>query len=265
MTEVPILMPWKDVGDRSRSVAHAWCKKYWSDHGFDTIIEGSGQSRSEMCNDAARKAVEMGADVLIFVDADTWTLPEQLRDAISLARSSDLLVHAFTDYVRIGSMTTQRSISIPHDRLKLSQLLKSGRSTPKHVSGASAVSVETWNALGGFDERFTTYGSEDRAFHLAAEAYGGYVERISGPAMHWYHHLDPHKSDRPRKDDPKVQLIARYCQAAGYVPDYGQLGRLGASGFITIDPDQPSDWEAMQAVLLEPGGPLSQTAAHDVT
>jgi hypothetical protein len=135
--------------------------------------------------------------------------------------------------------------------------LKGARVTQKHVSGASAISVALWNEIGGFDERFTTYGAEDRCFHLACETIVGSVERIDGPAFHWWHRTDPNKNRRTSKDDPRVQLITRYCTAAGYIPEYGQLARLGSSGMIELPPDAAADPDAMRTLLSEDGGPLS--------
>lgn len=253
-----LCIPWKPIGDRSRDAAYEWCRNWWDSHGFDTIFVGSGSSRAEMCNNAARQALESDVDVFVFVDADTWTPPEQIHKAILMADEWDILVHAFTDYVRVGQSFTDRSLRPPPDHLDLRRLQISGRTTKKHVSGASAISLDLWNRLGGFDERFTTYGLEDRAFHLAAHVIGCGVARIDGPAFHWWHRKDPHVADRPHKDDARVQLISRYCAAAGYVPDYGALGRMGESGLVTLDPSVIPGPEAMISVLSEPGGPLSR-------
>lgn len=210
-----------------------------------------------MCNDAARKAIAQGADVLMFLDADTWTPVEQIHAAVESARTTNRLIHAFTDYARVNQINTTYSLKLPMDRLNIPNLLKGARVTQKHVSGASAISVELWNEIGGFDERFTSWGAEDRCFHLACEVIGDSVERIEGSAFHWWHRTDPSKNRRTSKDDPRVQLITRYCTAAGYIPEYGQLARLGAAGMIELPPDAAADPDMMRSVLSEDGGPLS--------
>jgi N-terminal domain of galactosyltransferase len=263
MNSIPLLMPWHDIGDRSRTVAHDWCRLWWRSAGFD-VIEGSGTSRAAMCNDAARKAIASSADVLVFVDADTWTPVEQIHSAIERARSTNRLVHAFTDYARISQINTQHTLGRPIDRINIPNLLKGARVTQRHVSGASAISVALWKEIGGFDERFTVWGLEDRAWDMAAGVFGGPVERIEGSAFHWWHKTDPKKALalRPSKDDPRVQLIARYCAAAGCIPDYGQLGRLGASGMIKLPSGATADPEAMRALLAEDGAPGSSRIAR---
>jgi hypothetical protein len=258
---IALCMPWNGSTDPSRARAHAWVSSYWRRNGFD-VIEGTGSSRSEMCNAAAR--LSDGAEVLIFVDADTFTPISQVWDAAQLAQSTNRLVHAFTTYARLDQMTTKLSQTLPVDEIDPARLLRGARTTTKHVSGASAISRTLWECIGGFDERFTTYGREDVAFQAAAETLGGAVERIDGPAFHFWHRSDPNKALRPRRDDPQVQLVGRYCQAAGRLPEYGQTRRLGESGYFKIPDDAQPDPDAMRAVLSEPGGPLSTAGAEQV-
>lgn len=248
-----VCMPWRDGTDTRRRAAYRWCVGHWEHHGF-RVITGSGQSRAEMCNDAARQAIAAGADVLIFADADTWAEPEQVIEAAERARTSNTLVHAFDVYSRVGAGETAQGIRLPYGATKLSRIALRGARTTEHVSGLSAVSLELWRRVGGFDERFDRWGFEDHAFHLACEVLGdGPPGRVEGIAVHWHHRADP-----TRNTDPvtaHVELIQKYCRAAGRVPAYGRTGKLGKIGRISLDGTERSP-EGMREVLAEEGGPL---------
>lgn len=257
-------MPWTDRGDLSRRAAHDWCVEWWKEQGLGTLYEGSGSNRSVMCNDAARKALSDGAEALVFLDADTFAPVSQILEAVSLAQNTNRLVHAFTRYARLDQTLTKRVLGMSPAQISPHHLLRASRVTTKHVSGASAIHRDLWNKIGGFDERFTQWGMDDVSFHLAAEVLGGAVERIEGPAFHLHHRKDPNASVRPSRDDARVQLIGRYCAAAGRLPEYGQTRRLGESGYFHVPPDAQPDPDAMRAVLSEPGGPLSTVVPEQV-
>lgn len=262
--KLAICIPWRSIGDESRDRAHDWVLSYVRRAGFSMIFEGSGSSRAEMCNNAARYAISYGADVLFFLDADTWIPTLTLWAAAEHSLHEHRFVHAFTEYHRLDVRETRRCLAIDPYDFHTGKRPNGGRMTKKHVSGASAISVDLWNEIGGFDERFTTYGLEDRAFHLAAETIGGSVERIEGPAYHWWHKTDPNKGVRHHKNDERVKLIEHYCRAAGYVPDYGQLGKMGQQGMVTVPKDAVPCPAAMKLVLMEPGGPLSSDLPEQV-
>ena len=253
-----VCIPWRDGADTRRRQAFRWCANFWRHHGFEVVI-GEGHSRAEMCNDAAERAIEMGADVLVFADADTWSTPEQVHEAIRRTRESNNLVHAFNVYARIGAGETAQGIRIPVHAAKPARLATRGTRTAEHVSGLSAISVELWKRVGGFDERFNRWGFEDHAFHLACEVLGDNPpDRVEGPAIHWHH-----RSDMTKNMDPlavHIELIQAYCRAAGRIPEYGRTGKLGKIGRISLD-GAATGPEGMREVLAQEGGPLAARVA----
>jgi GT2 family glycosyltransferase len=256
-----LCMPWRDSGDDWRRRAHDWCVRYWADAGF-TVFEGGGQSRSEMCNNAAAQAIEWGAGVLVIVDADTWTPIEQIVKAVEMASSTGHLAHAFTTYAQLGSAKTQQ---LQRRRgVTAAMAVRGVQLRHNHVSGACAITTDLWQQVGGFDERFVGWGFEDQAFNLAAECIGGGIERINGNAIHWYHRSDPTKSRSLDPSDSRIPLMERYCQAAGRVPDGGRVLRLATAGLITVDSEAPTGPEAMRALLADDGGPLSRKSLTDI-
>src|SRR5690606_8632154 len=139
---------------------------------------------AEMCNDAARKAVELGASVLFFADADTWVPADQLALAVETARETGRLTHAFDGYHRLDSTNTRLGMRTDPQRIRVARYAAAGKRFTNHVSGATAVPLQMWRRVGGFDERFVGWGFEDQVFHLACEVLGGGTERVPGPAIH---------------------------------------------------------------------------------
>jgi hypothetical protein len=94
---------------------------------------------------------------------------------------------------------------------------------------------------------------------LAAGCLGGGINRIDGPALHWYHPPVDGKVMRPTMDDPATALVVRYAQAAGRVPD---AGRALTHAVHHVSADAQPDVEAMLAILREDGGPLAPAISY---
>lgn len=249
--DLVICMPWRDSGDERRRRAYKWCMEWWTRYGFQVVV-GQGQSRAQMCNDAAEQAQLLGAKVLVFADADTWAPASQVLAAAEAARKN-VLVHAFESYNRMDTGTTQAMLRRQQSSLDVQALSRRGKPSTVHVSGLSAISVELWNQVGGFDERFMKWGFEDQAFHLACEVLGGVVERVPGTAIHWAHGMDP--TQRKQPDSNALNLMSAYCSAAGRIPEHGRTGKLGRAGLIVSETVSPNPIR-MREVLAEEGGPL---------
>jgi hypothetical protein len=253
---IALCMPWNNPDEPWRRNAHEWCVRWWKAANLP-IFEGVGDSRSAMCNDAARWAGN--ADVLVFVDADTWVPHVQIYDAARSAMVTGQMTHAFTTYTRLSSATTRQMQKRSMEKIDAHQLAKTNRRRRNHVSGANAIPLTLWKQLGGYDERFVEWGHEDRAFDLAAGCLGGGINRIDGPALHWYHPPVDGKVMRPTMDDPATALVVRYAQAAGRVPD---AGRALTHAVHHVSADAQPDVEAMLAILREDGGPLAPAISY---
>lgn len=248
---IGVCIPWNDSDDTWRSSSFHWCAEWWTNAGFDVFI-GSGESRAAMRNNAATSAIAAGVDVLFFADADTWVPHQQAIDACKMAYEKDQLVHAFTEYIRLGSSITKQYLPLKNPSMKV--LSRMGPRQRHHMSGASAISVQLWKKIGGYDERFVAWGFEDRSFDLAAGCLGEEIGRVNGYAIHWFHGPAAEKATRLRADDPAMELVIRYHLAAAKIPPTGRSSRLAA---MKLPKDAKPDPEIMLAILSESGGPLS--------
>lgn len=274
---VGVCVPWQP-GERWRNDSHRWTTGYWHHHDLP-VFEGSGKSRSAMRNDAARQAIAAGCEVLVFADADTWAPIHQVWAAAHLAVERQQLVLAFDTYVRASQRTTRSALRQPPNKAgrQLTKTAMAGAYTSNlHASGVMAVPADLFVSVGGYDERFTRWGYEDRAFWLACNTFAGVAPRVFGVAVHWWH---PPAVDKDRKlaghPDPKVaaaarerhsralELARRYYIAAAWLPEAGAvLAAIEAGQLDPIEiPDGATpDVDAMRSILAESGAPLAALA-----
>jgi molybdopterin-guanine dinucleotide biosynthesis protein A len=266
---VGVCIPWSPA-DVWRNSSHRWCLEWWDRLGVDVFIggdrtDGRFPNRSAMRNDAARQASAAGCDVLFFADSDTFVSPEQFWSSVCLAVHRQQLVLAFSRYVRVTRQATSRLMRRGFDLNDRSarHLVRRAYKSNGHISGALAVPAALFTETGGYDERFSRWGYEDRAFHLAACTLAGDAPRIPGDAYHWFH---PPAVDRDRNAPDSIEaarLARRYYIAAAWVPEDGavqQAIELGLVDPIVLADDAGPDVAAVRSLLAEPGGPLAVLA-----
>ena len=185
---------------------------------------------------------------MIFIfDADTYIDPEQLWAACYLAKTTGCLVVPFTRYVRLSESYTRRVMN--GEKINPAGC----KSWTHHASGALALPVSLWRTIGGYDERFYSWGGEDRSFYHACNAAMGlhHAYRLPGNAFHIWHPESPQRNKALQAYKDMVALGARYKRAAGRNDRTGCLpvtegGKVG-----------PVRTDEVMAILLEVGGPLN--------
>lgn len=264
---VGVCIPWS-AGERWRNNSFEWTTRLWRHYGLpvflgDDTTAGKNPNRSAMRNDAARKALDAGCDVLFFADADTFVLDDQVWAAAHLALDRNQAVLAFDVYTRATRGRTIRSLRTNVagvDRRFVRSAGAGGESRRSHASGAYAIPARLWHQVGGYDERFVRWGFEDRAFWLACNTFGGVAPRIAGQALHWWHPPAPDKDRRHPEHLEAAALARRYYTAAAWVPDSGAVLRAIEQGDldpIELADDATPDVDAMRSILAEPGAPLA--------
>lgn len=193
------------------------------------IIEGLDEGEQPMNRAAARnRAAEQAGDwdVAVFLDADTVPDFERLRRAVDLAAETSKLVcpqDTFRSLTRDGTKAVLAGKCAIEDAPKRWDY-------PRPKSSCIVVSRETWELVGGYDERFEGWGHEDASLFHACQALAG-VKRLDGVCRHCWHPRSPEKNPNLDHYRANAELGDRYKAAR-------------------------RDADAMRAILAEPGGPL---------
>lgn len=256
-----VCVPWTG-GDTWRQRSLEWCLDYWRGLGLPVFVGadttgGRWPNRSAARNDAVRQARATGDwECLFLADSDTFVRPDQLWAAAHLSVERTQLVLAFTDYLRIAERESSLLLDGQVPEAKWSRTARRRATVWKsHASGAVMVPADVWDSVGGFDERFLSWGGEDRAFWLACNTIHGQADRIDGPAWHWWH---PKAADKQRTMPQylaNIDLGLRYKVAAAWT------GKAGALPAVECPP--VADPDAIRAILAEPGGPLGEMVPID--
>lgn len=242
-----------DHGERDRLWRH--CKRHWAEQYPELeIVEGHDETPGPFNRSAALNAAAAGEwDVAVILDADTILDVDQTRRGVELAAKTDHLVLPFTDRCLLNRQGTRRIL----DGYRGSwRRFVSGRQTPAdsyvYISGCQVVPRALWDEVGGFDERFESYGGEDDAFHAATVALTGHdarADRLEGNAWHLWHRPSPEAANRPARK-LVMALADRYTACS----DEGRMRSLLA------EPRTPD--QIVLAVLTCPGrDTLPQTIA----
>lgn len=191
-----------------RAISRDFTCKHYTAMGLETHY-----GTSDPLNRAAsRNAAVPGGkwDVVFFYDTDIVVPESQVRAACEMAHDTGEMVLAYEDLKLLPSDKTGDFISGDHSTLGAAKI--SGQ-----PSGAFAVPRKLWNEVGGQDERFDTWGGEDRAFYYACAALRGKrsCKRIKGSAVHLYH---PKDGIKPRLNG--IPLLKEYLDAVGVKSDF---------------------------------------------
>lgn len=189
-----ILVPRRrDRGYRDR--VWAWVRAWWERELPElTVYEGHHEkglfNRSAAVNAAAQAATAAGPwDVALIIDADVICNPERVREAIAQAATEgNRLVLPFSRRHNLNPIGTRRIME--GDRGSWTRFI--ARTYTEMCSSCVAIPRPLWDAVGGFDERFSGWGFEDNAFAAACETMGGAgLTTIEGELWHLFHPTAP--------------------------------------------------------------------------
>lgn len=224
-----VCMPWRDSGDPHRRRTMEWTTARWRSYGFDVIHapDDDGNARwnaSQARNNAAKPA---NARALIFADSDVMVRRETIEEAVSLCFVTPWVVPHENVY-RMSETSTTMLMECDGELPDPGQTI---RQPYKGIEGGGLMVITPgqYRTVGGYDEDFEGWGSEDEAFGLAARTLIGKPHRMASPLWHLYHPPGlRQKSDGYFDNRLRLRM---YEQALG---DPEAMGRLvGADG----DPD----------------------------
>jgi hypothetical protein len=230
---VRLILPRRgDEGHRDR--VWDFCRRHWQDQRPAwEIVEGEHLDGPFNRSAAINEAAQGDWDVAVILDADTILDVEAVDRAIMLAERDWRLVLPFSDRCLLNRRGTQQ---ILNGYCGSWERFVSARQRPSdayvYVSGCQVISRQLWDQIGGFDERFESYGGEDDAFHAATVALTGHdarQDRLPGSAWHLWHAHSPDASNQSARKLVRA-LSERYTDCAW-------------------------DRERMQALLAEPRTP----------
>lgn len=207
---------------------------------------GLGLPLARARNLGARRAIDGGADGLVFLDVDCVPSPLLVgtyEQALADPRTSaDLLCGPVTylppppaggyDLAALGAMAAPHEarpsppageVDRGHDRYELFWSL------------SFAVSAQTWGRIGGFEESYVGYGGEDTDFAVKAERAGVALAWVGGADAYHQHH----RVSRPPVEhvDDIVRNASIFHRRWGTWPMRGWLDAFVERGLVTCSPD----------------------------
>lgn len=199
-----------DGGHRDR--LWYFCKDFWVKNLEWPIYEGFHDdgpfSLSAASNQAARLANHgtPNWDVAVYVGADfILGKPHQAVWAADLALRVKQLVFAHNEQYRLSQKGTE-------DVLAGADPLECEMESGPHFntfSGVLAVPRALWEEVGGFDERFKTWGWEDLAFWASCWGMARGFDRVEGHLIHLWHEPSPDRDDHANEELGRRYLDAK--------------------------------------------------------
>ncbi|MBT1190928.1 glycosyltransferase family 2 protein [Rhodococcoides kroppenstedtii] len=188
-------------------------------------------------NAGAERALDAGADVLIFLDVDCVPAPN--------------LVASYTEHVRDGVVLCGPVTYLPQgaDLDRLPDLVNPHAARPDPPAGvvepganwdlfwslSFAVTATTWTYLGGFCEDYVGYGGEDTDFGWTARERGARLQWLGG--AHAFHQWHPVSAPPVEHLDDIVANARVFHRRWGRWPMSGWLAAFAERGLIAWDPN----------------------------
>jgi hypothetical protein len=225
-------------GDRGRR-DRLWrfCSDWWTrELGWPIFVGVHDDPGPFSLAAASNRAAALAGDwtVALYVGADVVLGgPGQAREAVRLAVKRGQLVFAHDHYYSLSREGTEAVLAGAAPHGSMNEWPGHGP-WPNTFSSALAVPRALWDAVGGFDERFTgPWGGEDLAFWSACCALGRGFDRVTGPVFHCWHERDRAQREGHPNYPAADELMRRYLAAK-------------------------ANERLMRAILTEPGGPLDR-------
>lgn len=195
-------------------------------------------------NEGARRALDLGAQLLIFLDVDCIPSPTLVADYVDAHHrvGGDALLCGPVTYLQ-PSPTGYRlddleRLTNPHPARPAPPpgTLVPGRDYNLFWSLSFALSASAWTRIGGFSEQYTGYGGEDTDFAAVAEASGVPLMWVGGAHAYHQHH---HVSDPPVEHLADIVANARvFHRRWGRWPMAGWLDAFERAGLIRRSGDE---------------------------
>jgi len=193
-------------------------------------------------NVGAQRAIEHGAEALIFLDVDCVPSPALVgayERALVDPRTSDDLLCGPVTYLPPPSeggydLRTIDTLSTPHAARPCppaGDIVRGHDRYDLFWSLSFAVSASAWKRIGGFEESYVGYGGEDTDFARQAEAVGVALTWVGGAEAYHQHH--PVSRPPIEHVDDIVRNATIFYQRWGAWPMRGWLDAFVDRGWVT--------------------------------
>lgn len=182
-------------------------KHYNSVEDFDVkILSSNPFSRASARNAIFEDELE-DSEVVFFSDADIIVSKEQIQNAVKKAEQLNEMVLSYDVLLKMNASET-------HEFIKSGKFQKRRKTVKFQCSGSFAIPVNLFKEIGGYDERFTKWGCEDRVFYYMAAFLRNktYCTRLSGCAYHLFHPPSKNASKQTLREN---NLHREYLKAFG--------------------------------------------------
>ncbi len=220
-TKVFLVAPYRETP--VRKPLWDWCRARWDSEPWLYLLCGETSdepfNRSATVNMLVRGGVRMYGrpDWLIVADADTAIGPNLAEVMGRVAGVPDGWYIGYEEgrYLSLTESTTKRLIRSDPGGPIIEPGGRDLRMSITSYSGCLVVPFEAFETVGGFDERFRTWGEEDFAFMWALDTLYQKHDRLPGFAVHLYHpHVESERFEHPLYPD-NLALANRYAKAVG--------------------------------------------------
>lgn len=207
--KISVVIPWRS--HPSRVEAFEKVVEIYNQHfpEFDIVISDSLDTDFNLAqarNLGAKKAIDSGADIVIFNDADFFATPATIQKAINYAVRNNEITAPYNRYLQHNTAKETAVFLKRLDyRLKLGKefsppTLSYSDTLPRRLwpcSGSIVVPKDIFLELGGFEEKIKGWGPEDTMLHRAYfDRYGKLFAYVGGSAHSTFN--DPtYRGDRP--------------------------------------------------------------------
>ncbi len=189
-------------------------------------------------NAGAARALQAGAELLVFLDVDCIPAPDLLaRYRAAAAADPGALLCGPVGYLPPGDhpLAGLPRLAEPHPARPVPRTgtLLLGGDHRLFWSLSFAVTRATWNQIGGFDEGYTGYGGEDTDFGQRARAAGVGLTWVGGA---WAYHQHHETASPPVQHlDDILRNAARFHDRWGWWPMEGWLRAFDDLGLARYD------------------------------
>lgn len=204
---VTVCIPWRPQPTRMKPYYKV--RAFWEQFGWPIVEADSDPSKHFNLAQARNNAVrQVDTEFVVVADADVIPLAANVLDA--LTDLGEEIVWPYTLHRYISGDWEGDPFEAPV--VQLAGMPPQPPDGYKEWTGSLYVArLESYWRVGGFDERFTSWGGEDSCFRIAANTLVG-VARVAGPCIS-YNHECPGRNGAEKEGGNGAELHAAYRAA----------------------------------------------------